>query len=76
MNPLPVVSGKETIRALERLGFERKRQRGSHVVMAKKGETVRVVTVPLHQEIARGTLRAIIRQADLRVEDFIEALKR
>ncbi|MGF1549744.1 MAG: type II toxin-antitoxin system HicA family toxin [Sphingomonadaceae bacterium] len=53
MPRLPVLSGAEVVRALERLGFEQKRQRGSHVVM-RRGEAGCVV--PLHEEVKRGTL--------------------
>ncbi|MEK6911742.1 MAG: type II toxin-antitoxin system HicA family toxin [Candidatus Thermoplasmatota archaeon] len=70
MPRLPVVSGREAIKALSRLGFRAVRQRGSHVVMTGHGRTV---SVPLHAELDRGTLRAILRQANVSVEQFIEA---
>jgi predicted RNA binding protein YcfA (HicA-like mRNA interferase family) len=60
------------IAILERLGFEQKRQRGSHVVM-RRG-TVGCV-VPLHAEVKRGTLAGIIRQAGLSAEEFMAASK-
>jgi predicted RNA binding protein YcfA (HicA-like mRNA interferase family) len=69
------VSGDETIRVLKRLGFVQVRQRGSHVVLKKQppdGETGCVV--PLHQELAIGTLRGILRQADITPETFMENL--
>ena len=71
MPRLPVVSGKQTINALKHLGYEKKRQRGSHVVM-RKGENGCVV--PLHKELKAGTLAGIIRQAGLTVEEFLAAL--
>ena len=72
MSPaLPVVSGQQTIKALESLGFEQVSQRGSHVKLRGDGRTV---IVPLHSELARGTLRSILRQADLTTEEFIAAL--
>ena len=71
MSKLPVVSGKETIKALERLGFTITRQKGSHVVL-RKGNIGCVV--PNHKEIKSGTLAGIIRQAGLSVDEFIDAL--
>ncbi len=69
------VSGLEAIRALERLGFVQVRQRGSHVVLKKQtpeGETGCVV--PLHRELAVGTLRGILKQANVTPDEFIEHL--
>ena len=66
------VSGAQVVRALERLGFEQKRQRGSHVVL-RKGQVGCVV--PLHDELALGTLRGILRQAGVTLDDFEKALK-
>lgn len=71
MPELPVVSGAEVIRALERSGFRMVRQRGSHVMM-RKGANACVV--PLHREVKRGTLRGILRQAEIDAEEFINAL--
>lgn len=71
MPKLPRVSGAEAIRALERLGFARLRQSGSHVMMRRgpKG-----CVVPMHGEIKVGTLAGILRQADITPEEFIAAL--
>jgi predicted RNA binding protein YcfA (HicA-like mRNA interferase family) len=69
------VSGEATIRALDKLGFARVRQRGSHVVLKRKtdeGETGCVV--PLHDELAIGTLRGILRQAKVDAEEFMARL--
>jgi predicted RNA binding protein YcfA (HicA-like mRNA interferase family) len=71
MPKLPVVSGKDTINALERLGFTVTRQKGSHVVL-RKGNIGCVV--PNHKELKSGTLAGIIRQAGLSVDEFIDAL--
>lgn len=68
MPPLPVLSGKQVIAILERHGFEVVRQRGSHVRV--KHSDGRSTTVPLHRELDRGTLRGILRQAQLGVEDL------
>jgi len=66
-----VLSGAEVCEFLQRRGFERVRQRGSHVIMQKNLATTTVtVPVPNHKELRRGTLRAIIRQSGLDVEDF------
>lgn len=70
--PLPVISGAAALGALERLGFDRVSQRGSHVKLRHKNG--RVVIVPLHRELAVGTLRSIIRQSGLGVDDFLEHL--
>lgn len=76
MPKLPRVSGSETIRALERLGFIWARQKGSHVTMIKQTtEGKRGTVVPLHRELATGTLRGILKQAKITPEEFIENLK-
>jgi len=77
MPKLRRVSGKEAIRALERLGFERVRQRGSHVVLKKQTPEGAVgCVVPLHRELAIGTLRGILRQARITPDEFMENLWR
>ena len=65
MSRLPILSGRKVIRALEQIGFEVVRQKGSHVRL--KHEDGRVVTVPVHagQDISRGLLRKILRDAEL-----------
>ena len=69
------VSGREAIRALERLGFEQLRQRGSHVILKKRTPDGAVgCVVLLHRELAIGTLRGILKQAKVTVEAFIETL--
>lgn len=67
MSPaLPVVSGQETVTALEKIGFTQVGQKGSHVKLWDQGG--RTVIVPIHWELARGTLSAIIRQPGITVE--------
>ncbi len=68
------VSGKATIRALERLGFVKTRQRGSHIVMKKMPQGEVGCVVPLHRELAIGTLRAILKQAGVSAADFLDNL--
>jgi predicted RNA binding protein YcfA (HicA-like mRNA interferase family) len=75
MPRLPRVSGAETIRTLEKLGFAQVRQRGSHVVLKRVGpDAVTGCVVPLHNELATGTLRGILKQAGVTVEEFIGKL--
>jgi predicted RNA binding protein YcfA (HicA-like mRNA interferase family) len=71
MPKLPRISGAEIIRTLQRLGFEKVRQSGSHVIM-RRGP--RGCVVPLHAEVKVGTLAGLLRQADVDPEKFIEAL--
>ena len=72
MPKLRRVSGAEAIRALERLGFEQVRQRESHVVLKKQTAQGTVgCVVPLHRELAIGTLHSILKQAGVTVEDFM-----
>ncbi len=69
------VSGNETIKALERLGFVQVRQRGSHVILKKTEDSGSIGCVaPLHKELALGTIRGIIRQAGVSVDDFLDSL--
>ncbi len=71
MPKLPIVSGADTVRALERLGLVVARQRGSHVVM-RRGSSGCVV--PNHRELKVGTLAGLLRQGGVSAEDFVEAL--
>ena len=75
MSKLKRVSGRETIRAFEKMGFIQVRQRGSHVVLKKQAPSGDVgCTVPLHRELAIGTLRGILRQAKVTPKEFMENL--
>jgi len=71
MPRLPRLSGAEVILAIEKLGFENARQRGSHVVL-KRGAAGCVI--PLHREIKVGTLAGILRQAGVAVDEFLAVL--
>ena len=73
MSQLPLISGAECIKALEKVDFFVDRQRGSHIILIRE-EPRTTVTVPNHKELDKGTLRAIIRQADLTVDDFVTLL--
>jgi predicted RNA binding protein YcfA (HicA-like mRNA interferase family) len=69
MSGLPRLSGRECVKALARVGFYLKRQEASHMILRRDDPFAQVV-VPDHKELDRGTLRAIIRQAGLSVEEF------
>jgi len=73
MTRLPGISGRECIKALEKAGFHFKRQEGSHIIL-RRDEPFAQVVVPEHDELDRGTLRAIIRQASLSVDEFLRLL--
>lgn len=73
MSKLPRISGRQCINALAKAGFVEKRRHGSHVVLRRDDPFAQLV-VPDHKELDRGTLRAIIRQADLSVEAFSNLL--
>jgi predicted RNA binding protein YcfA (HicA-like mRNA interferase family) len=74
---LPRLSGIETVAALERMGFRKIRQRGSHVILRRESGTGAIGTViPLHKELAPGTLRGVLKLAGISVEDFLAALGR
>ncbi len=75
MPKLPRISANEVARALEKLGFSRIRQKGSHVVMKKETpHGVKGCVVPMHKELAIGTLRSVLRQAEVTPEEFLENL--
>jgi predicted RNA binding protein YcfA (HicA-like mRNA interferase family) len=75
MPELRKVSGDQAIRALKRLGFEKVRQRGSHVVLKRRtGEGEIGCVVPLHPELKIGTLRGILKQAKVAPEEFMSGL--
>ena len=73
MSGLPNISGRACVKALEKAGFSVRRQHGSHIILRRNDPFAQVV-VPDHRELDRGTLRAIIRQADLSVDAFVRLL--
>ncbi len=73
MSKLPSVSGKNCVKALQKVGFYLKRRESSHVILRRDNPFAQVV-VPDHQELAKGTLRAILRDVDLSIEEFIRLL--
>lgn len=74
MPPLPVLSGQETVRVFETLGWKVARQQGSHIILVKPGQTA-TLSVPNHREVAKGTLRSLIRSAELSVTEFMAAMQ-
>lgn len=77
MSPkLPVTSGEDLIRVLQKFGYTRVRQKGSHVRLRHATDPQRLpITVPLHAEIAFGTLKRILRDARISTEELTTALK-
>ncbi len=75
MPVLPQLSGRETVQVFKLLGWKVARQKGSHIILIKDGQ-IATLSVPDHKEVARGTLRSLIRSAGLTVSEFLEALKK
>ncbi|KOR34984.1 MULTISPECIES: type II toxin-antitoxin system HicA family toxin [Planktothricoides] len=71
---LPVLSGREVVRVFEAVGWQVARQSGSHIIMVKEGEQA-TLSIPDHREVAKGTLRSLIRAAGLTVEEFVSAME-
>ena len=74
MVPLPVLSGREVVRAFGRAGWQLARQRGSHMILVKD-DHIATLSVPDHKEVARGTLRGLVRASGLTVDEFVKLLK-
>ena len=73
MPALPVLSGRKAVRAFEKLGWQIARQRGSHIILIREGENV-TLSIPNHKEVAKGTLRSLIRAAGITVDEFARLL--
>jgi len=73
MSGLPRISGRDCVKALNKAGFYLKRQEGSHLIL-RRDDPFGQVVVPDHKELDRGTLRAIIRQSGLSVDEFVKFL--
>ena len=75
MPKLPILSGKDIIKVLSKIGFEHVRTKGSHAILNKQTEKGKVtIPVPLHKELAKGTLKSIMKQAELSLEDLLNLL--
>jgi predicted RNA binding protein YcfA (HicA-like mRNA interferase family) len=64
------VSGRDVVKALLKVGYQQDRQRGSHVILRQLEYPHRRIVVPDHKEVAKGTLRSIIRETGLTVDEF------
>ena len=70
MSQLPRISGQDCVKTLAKIGFYIRRQQGSHIILRRDNPFAQVV-VPNHKELDKGTLRSIIRQAEIDVNEFI-----
>lgn len=70
---VPVLSGREVARVFGRFSWTVVRQRASHIIMIKEGEMA-TLSIPDHKEVARGTLRSLIRASGITVAEFIQAI--
>ena len=75
MSILPRISGREVVSAFRKLGYEVDRQKGSHIILRHREPPFRRLTVPDHREVAKGTLRALIREAGITVDEFAALLR-
>ncbi|MFY9343111.1 MAG: type II toxin-antitoxin system HicA family toxin [Planctomycetota bacterium] len=74
MSSLPRISGREVVAVLAKIGYEFDRQRGSHIILRNPQPPHRRMVVPDHKEVAKGTLRSIVREAGLTVAEFVTLL--
>lgn len=72
MPQVPLISGREVVRIFGQFGWQLARQRGSHIILVKEGARA-TLSVPDYKQVARGTLRGLIRAAGLTIEEFLEA---
>ena len=72
MPSLPVLSGRQIAKVFESFGWEATRRRGSHIILVKENHNA-TLSVPDHKEVAKGTLRSLIRSAGITAEEFIRA---
>jgi predicted RNA binding protein YcfA (HicA-like mRNA interferase family) len=75
MSVLPRLSGRDVARAFTRDGWQMVRQRGSHMILVKDGHMA-TLSVPDHREVAKGTLRSLIRSSGLTVDNFVALSKK
>ncbi len=71
---LPILSAKEVVKALSKIGYRFDHQKGSHIVLRREEPPHRRIAIPNYDEIPRGTLRAIISEAGFTVEQFLDLL--
>jgi predicted RNA binding protein YcfA (HicA-like mRNA interferase family) len=70
MPKLPIVSGRDAVKAMSKIGYDLDRQTGSHMILRQRVESHRRLTIPDHRELGKGTLRSLIREAGLTVDQF------
>ena len=76
MPKLPIISGLDVVKILSKIGYVHKRTSGSHAILQKETEQGKItIPVPLHKELAKGTLKSIMRQTNLELEDLLKLLK-
>ncbi len=76
MTKLPLLSGRDVIKVLCKIGYEQVRTTGSHAILNKVTPEGKItIPVPLHHELAKGTLKSIMRQAGLTLEDLLRLCK-
>ena len=73
MSRLPRISGRDCVKALNKIGFYLKRQHGGHLILRRDNPFAQVV-IPNHRELDKGTLRGIIRGAGIQVDEFLNLL--
>jgi predicted RNA binding protein YcfA (HicA-like mRNA interferase family) len=71
---IPVLSAREVVRTFQKLGWQVARQKASHIILIKPGEIV-TLSLPDHKEVARGTLRSLIRSANVTLDEFVNVAK-
>jgi predicted RNA binding protein YcfA (HicA-like mRNA interferase family) len=74
MTKLPVVSGRQLLKALTKIDYELDHQTGSHLILRNRRPPHRRLTIPNHKEITKGTLRNILRESGLTVEELVNLL--
>lgn len=74
MSKLPVISGRQAVSALRKVGYQVDHQTGSHIILRHLDPPHRRLSVPDHKELAKGTLRSLIREAGLSVDEFVSLL--
>jgi len=74
VSKLPVISGRDAVQAFERIGYGVDHQTGSHIILRHQDPPHRRLTIPNHRELAKGTLRALIRQAGISIDEFVALL--
>ena len=72
----PLLPPNDIIKVLTGLGFQKVSQKGSHAKYVKQGNPIRTTIIPMHREVARGTLKSILEQADLTLDVFLDKLYR